>query len=60
MVGSVTRRGNLYDNAKAENFMKTFKIRAVYPMVLKIFGDVAENFLILSMTSIINTASIPR
>jgi putative transposase len=28
MVGS--RRGNPYDNAKAESFMKTLKVEAVY------------------------------
>jgi transposase InsO family protein len=26
------RRGNPYDNAKAESFMKTLKVEAVYPM----------------------------
>jgi len=26
------RRGNLYDNAKAESFMKTLKVEAVYLM----------------------------
>nr|WP_140767342.1 IS3 family transposase [Mesorhizobium sp. B4-1-4] len=32
LVGSMGRRGNPYDNAKAENFMKTMKVEAVYPM----------------------------
>jgi putative transposase len=26
------RRSNPYDNAKAESFMKTVKVKAVYPM----------------------------
>lgn len=29
-VGSMERRGNPYDNAKAESFMKTPKVEAVY------------------------------
>ncbi len=28
------RRGNPYDNAKVESFMKTLKVEAVYPIVL--------------------------
>ena len=32
LVGSMGRRGNPYDNAKAESFMKTVKIEAVYLM----------------------------
>ena len=31
-VGSMSRRGNPYDNAKAESFMKTLKVEAVYLM----------------------------
>jgi transposase InsO family protein len=30
LTGSMSRRGNPYDNAKAENFMKTLKVEAVY------------------------------
>ena len=37
------RRGNPYDNAKAESFMKTLKVEAVYPMVFESFEDVAEH-----------------
>ena len=37
------RRGNPYDNAKAESFMKTLKVEAVYPMAYESFADVAEN-----------------
>ena len=32
LKGSMGRRGNPYDNAKAESFMKTLKVEAVYPM----------------------------
>lgn len=41
--GSMGRRGNPYDNAKAESFMKTLKVEAVYPMAFETFADVAEN-----------------
>lgn len=30
LIGSMGRRGNPYDNAKAESFMKTLKLEAVY------------------------------
>ena len=30
ITGSMSRRGNPYDNAKAESFMKTLKVDAVY------------------------------
>jgi putative transposase len=42
MVGSMSRRGNPYDNAKAESFMKTLKVEAVYPMAFETFDDVAS------------------
>ncbi len=38
------RRGNPYDNAKAESFMKTLQVAAVYPMVFETFADVDEAF----------------
>jgi putative transposase len=41
MIGSISRRGNPYDNAKAESFMKTLKVEAVYPMAFETFDDVA-------------------
>ena len=41
LVGSMGRRGNPYDNAKAESFMKTLKVEAVYPMAYETFADVA-------------------
>lgn len=37
------RRGNPYDNAKAESFMKTLKVEAVYPMGFETFEDVVEH-----------------
>ena len=40
LVGSMSRRGNPYDNAKAESFMKTLKVEAVYLMAYKTFEDV--------------------
>lgn len=40
LIGSMGRRGNPYDNAKAESFMKTLKIEAVYPMAFESFEDV--------------------
>jgi putative transposase len=43
LVGSMGRRGNPYDNPKAESFMKTLKIEAVYPMAYETFGDVADD-----------------
>jgi putative transposase len=43
LVGSMGRRGNPYDNAKAESFMKTLKVEAVYPMAFETFLDVAAN-----------------
>ncbi len=42
-VGSMGRRGNPYDNAKAESFMKTLKVEAVYPMAYETFEDVATD-----------------
>ena len=41
--GSMGRRGNPYDNAKAESFMKTLKVEGVYPMAFETFDDVAEH-----------------
>jgi len=43
LVGSMGRRGSPYDNAKAESFMKTLKVEAVYPMAYETFADVAED-----------------
>ncbi len=38
--GSMGRRGNPYDNAKAESFMKTLKVEEVYLSEYKTFEDV--------------------
>jgi putative transposase len=43
LIGSMGRRGNPYDNAKAESFMKTLKVEAVYPMAYESFEDVAAD-----------------
>jgi putative transposase len=43
LIGSMGRRGNPYDNAKAESFMKTLKVEAVYPMAYETFDDLVEN-----------------
>jgi putative transposase len=43
LAGSMGRRGNPYDNAKAESFLKTMKVEAVYPMAYETFEDVVEN-----------------
>jgi putative transposase len=43
LVGSMGRRGNPYDNAKAESFVKTLKVEAVYPMAYETFADVAAH-----------------
>ena len=37
------RRGNPYDNAKAESFMKTLKVEGVYPMAFGTLADVVES-----------------
>lgn len=43
ITGSMGRRGNPYDNAKAESFMKTLKVEGVYPLAFETFEDVAEH-----------------
>jgi putative transposase len=42
LVGSMGRRGNPYDNAKAESFMKTLKCEEVYLAGYETFQDVIE------------------
>jgi putative transposase len=37
------RRGNPYDNPKAESFMKTLRVEAVYPTAYETFADVAQD-----------------
>lgn len=43
LVGSMGRPGNPYDNAKAESFMKTLKVEAVYLMDYETFEDAAAD-----------------
>jgi len=43
LVGSMSRRGNPYDNAMMESFMKTLKVEGVYPMAFETIEDVAEH-----------------
>ena len=43
LIGSMGRRGNPYDNAKAESFMKALKVEAVYLMAYETFGDVTAD-----------------
>jgi putative transposase len=43
LVGSMGRRGNPYDNAKAESFMKTLKVEAIYLMAYETFEDVTAD-----------------
>jgi putative transposase len=37
------RRGNPYDNAMMESFMKTLKVEGVYPMAFETAEDVAHH-----------------
>ena len=39
----MSRRGNPYDNAKAESFMKTLKVEAVYLADYETFEDVTAD-----------------
>jgi putative transposase len=43
LVGSMSRRGNPYDNPKAESFFKTLKVEAVYTTDYESFADVAAD-----------------
>jgi putative transposase len=43
LVGSMGRRGNPYDNAKAESFMKTLQVEAVNLMDYETFEDVTAD-----------------
>ena len=40
-IGSMSRRGNPYDNPQAESFMKTLKVEAVYLNEYESYDDVA-------------------
>jgi hypothetical protein len=52
------RRGKSYDNAKAESFMKTLNVEAVYPMAYETFANVA-NDLPRFIDAVYNGRSIP-
>jgi transposase InsO family protein len=53
LAGSMSRRANPYDNAKAESFMKTLKVEAVYLAAYETFEDVTPRiFRTSSMRSI--------
>ena len=43
LAGSMSRCGNPYDNAKAESFMKTLKVEAVYLGGYETFEDVTAD-----------------
>ena len=43
LIGSMGRRGNPYDNAMMESFMKSLKVEGVYPMAFESAEDVAEH-----------------
>ncbi len=43
LVGSMSRRGNPHDNAKAESFMKTLKVKAAYLAACETFEDVTAD-----------------
>ena len=43
LIGSMSRRGNPYDNAMAESFMKTLKVEAVYLAAYESFEDVTAD-----------------
>lgn len=43
LTGSMSRRGNPYDNGKAESFMKTLKVEAVYLAAYETFEDVTAD-----------------
>ena len=43
LTGSMSRRGNPYDNARAESFMKTLKVEAVYLAAYETFEDVTAD-----------------
>ena len=42
-IGSMSRRGNPYDNPQAESFMKTLKVEAVYLSEYETYEDVAKD-----------------
>ena len=43
LVGSMSRRGNPYDNGKAESFFKTLKLEAIHAAEYRTFAEVAAD-----------------
>lgn len=43
LIGSMGRRGNPFDNAKAESLMKTLKVEGVYPMAFETAEEVVAH-----------------
>ena len=56
LIGSIARRGNRYDNAMIESFMKTLKVEAVYPMAFESAEDIASPACRASSTAITRDA----
>ena len=57
----MSRRGNPYENAMAESFMKTLKVEAVYLMEYETFDDCYRRpSQISSMRSTTHDVSTPR
>ena len=60
LTGSMSRRGNPYDNSRAESFFKTLKVEAVYVADYETFADVAAELPASSTRSTTKGGSIPR
>lgn len=61
LIGSMGRRGNPYDNAKAESYMKTLEVETVYPMGFETFDDIVEHVVdLLDEAEKVNVGSIRR
>jgi transposase InsO family protein len=60
LIGSMSRRGDPYDNARAESFMKTLKVEAVYLPADEMFEDVTATFPASSTRPTTSDDCIPR
>ena len=60
LIGSMSRRGNPYENAMAESFMKTLKVEAVYLMEYGLLTTLSQTFPDSSMRSTTHDVSTPR
>jgi putative transposase len=56
---SMSRKGNPFENAHAESFLKTLKAEEVYPWEYRTMEDVLERIPTLSRTCIIRNGYIP-